>query len=159
MGIRSTSKAIIINNGQILLNKCYDVNNGEYYSLPGGGQNQYETMEASLIRECLEETGYSVKVLRFSALCEEICDDPEIRKNRPDYAHKTHHMFFCELINQNRETPTEFDNFQIASEWIDIQNLSDKIILPKLVGNNIIKIINNEMPVFLGSENIPFNHG
>ena len=42
MSVRSTAKAIIIHNDKILLNKCYDKNNGHYYSLPGGGQEKYE---------------------------------------------------------------------------------------------------------------------
>lgn len=72
MSIRSTAKAIILNKNRVLLNKCVDDNNGEYYSLPGGGQNNYETLEEAIARECLEETGYNVKAIKFIALCEEI---------------------------------------------------------------------------------------
>lgn len=72
MSIRSTAKAVIINNDKILLNKCYDEYYGDYYSLPGGGQHTYETLQEAIVRECLEETGYKVKVVRFSALFEEI---------------------------------------------------------------------------------------
>ena len=53
MSIRSTVKAIIINDNKVLLNRCFDENNGYYYSLPGGGQNQYETLHDAIIRECL----------------------------------------------------------------------------------------------------------
>ena len=44
MNVRSTVKAIILHEGKVLLNRCRDANNGEYFSLPGGGQEQYETM-------------------------------------------------------------------------------------------------------------------
>lgn len=159
MGIRSTAKAVIINGNKVLLNKCYDENNGEYFSLPGGGQNQYETMHEAIVRECLEETGYTVKPVRFASLCEEICDDMNIRERRPDYAHKMLHIFVCELVDNAVRTPTETDNMQIGIEWVDIKNLSDIRLLPKTVGENILNIINNDRPLFLGSEHIPFNHG
>ena len=56
MGVRSTAKAIIINKDKVLLNKCFDKHNGEYYSLPGGGQQTFETLQEAVIRECFEET-------------------------------------------------------------------------------------------------------
>lgn len=68
MGIRSTAKAIITNKDKVLLNKCFDQHNGEYYSLPGGGQHTYETLHEAVIRECFEETGYCVIPKRFVAL-------------------------------------------------------------------------------------------
>ena len=52
MGIRSTAKAIIVQNGKILLNKCVDEKNGDYYTLPGGGQNTFESLSETLVREC-----------------------------------------------------------------------------------------------------------
>lgn len=159
MGIRSTAKAIIIDSGKILINKCYDKFNGEYFSLPGGGQNIYETLYDAVIRECLEETGYTVLPVRFAALCEEICDSKEFRENRPEYAHKMYHIFVCNLTDEKIKNPTETDDLQIGSEWIEINKLDNVRLLPKVVGDNILKIINSEFPLFLGSEHIPFNHG
>jgi len=57
-------------------------------------------------------------------VCEEICDDIYMRENRPDYAHKLNMVFLCELLNEKKVTPTEVDNMQIGTEWIDIANLS-----------------------------------
>ncbi len=124
MGIRSTAKAIIINSGKILVNSCYDKFNGEYFSLPGGGQNEYETMYDAVIRECLEETGYTVSPVRFAALCEEICDDNDFRKERPEYAHKMYHIFVCKLTDEKVKTPTEQDSAQTGSEWVDINHIA-----------------------------------
>ncbi|MDP4152242.1 MAG: NUDIX domain-containing protein [Bacillota bacterium] len=159
MSIRSTAKAIIVNDGKVLINKCFDKYNGEYFSLPGGGQNTYETLYDAVIRECLEETGYTVSPARFAALCEEICDSEEFREKRPDYAHKMYHIFVCSLTDEERTEPTEKDELQIGSEWVDIDRLNGIRLLPKAVGDNILKIINSDSPLFLDSTHIPYNHG
>lgn len=159
MTIRSTSKAIIVHNGKVLLNRCRDSKNGEYYALPGGGQNKYETLSEALIRECLEETGYTVTSIRFAALCEEICDDPEFREKYPDYAHKVYHIFLCNLSGETVVIPIEKDVMQVDSEWIAIEKLKDIRLLPKALEKNILEIIHGTFPVFLGSEHVKFNHG
>ena len=159
MSIRSTAKALIISGGKILLNKCYDDHNGAYYSLPGGGQQQYETLHEAVIRECLEETGYAVKPLALVCVCEEICLDAELRKKYPDYAHKLYHIFTCELTDDKPEKPTEKDDMQIGIEWIDIKSLTEITILPKLLGKQVTDVLNSAAPFFLGSERIDFNHG
>lgn len=159
MSIRSTSKAIILDKSRVLLTKCYDVNNGNYYALPGGGQDQYETMHDAVVRECLEETGYSVAPVRFAALCEEICDDMDFRQTQPVYAHKMYHIFVCTLLSDEVLSPTETDDKQIGIEWVGIDQLEHIRLLPVLVGENIMKIIASESPLFLGSAHIAHNHG
>lgn len=159
MSIRSTAKAIIIEGNKILLNKCKDKKNGDYYALPGGGQQKYETLQEAVIRECLEETGYTVNPVKFAALCEEICMDTEFREKYPDYAHKMYHIFICELENKKKKAPTEKDSMQIDSEWIDIASLHSVRLLPQIISSNILGIINGTASAFLGSEHIEFNHG
>ncbi len=159
MGIRSTAKAIIIKEGKILLNRCKDRKNGDYYSLPGGGQQKYETLHEAVARECLEETGYTVKPIKFVALCEEICMNAGFREKYPDYAHKMYHIFHCQLENKEMKAPTEKDSMQLGSEWIEVDTLQNIRILPEIVSSNILGIINGSVSGFLGSEHIEFNHG
>lgn len=83
--IRSTAKAIIVKDGKVLLNRCMGERIGEYYSLPGGGQHRFEPLEDAVRRECLEETGLHVRVLRLVAVCEEIWDSEEMRQAHPKY--------------------------------------------------------------------------
>lgn len=159
MGIRSTSKAIIINKGSILLNRCSDEHNGEYYCMPGGGQNMYETMEQAVVREVLEETGYEIKVKSFAGICELICDDEYMRKERPLYSHKMYHIFLCGLSSEVKKEPTETDNMQITSEWINLSDVHSIKLMPQCLAQNIDEIIKCEKPLFLGSYHIPYNHG
>ena len=159
MSVRSTVKAIILNDGKVLLNRCNDPNNGNYYSLPGGGQQQYETLEEAILRECLEETGYTVAPVRFAALFEEICDDPFVQKKYAVYAHKMLHIFICKLASDVVIEPTETDSLQISSEWIDIKKINEINLLPKVVKKHFICLLSNDCPMFLGSEHITHNHG
>lgn len=159
MEIRSTAKAIIVHDGKVLLNRCFDKNNGEYFSLPGGGQNKYESLHDAVVRECLEETGYTVEPVAFVALCEAICEDPYNREVYPQYAHKMYHIFRCQLCNHQYVEPSEKDSMQVSTEWIDISDLKTIRLLPKVVGDNIDELIRTESALFLGSEYIPYNHG
>lgn len=152
MSIRSTAKAIIIKSDQVLLNRSYDERHGSYYTLPGGGQKQYEELEQALKRECLEETGYHVYPIRYAAISEEISLDPYIRENYNEYSHRMYHIFICELESCIQEEPVSQDRMQIGTEWVDIAALNDLTIYPKLVEKNICDIIAGEAPVFLGSE-------
>lgn len=159
MDVRSTAKAIIIDNNRILLNKCYDKNNGHYYSLPGGGQNKYETLQDAIIRECLEETGYDVIPIRFCGICEEICDNKETREFYSQYAHKLYHIYLCHLASDTCHTPTEVDDMQESCQWMDIRELDNIRLLPTMVGDNIKNLINSDIPIDMGSIHIPYNHG
>ena len=159
MSVRSTAKAIIIHNDKILLNKCYDKHNGHYYSLPGGGQEKYESIYDAIIRECKEETGYNVTPIRFCGICEEICDNDDTRKNYSQYAHKLYHIFICNLVNEETVTPTNIDDMQEHSEWIAIEETKSIRILPISLGVNIYNIITDNLTLDLGSTHIPYNHG
>ena len=159
MSIRSTAKAVIINNGKILLNKCYDINNGNYYALPGGGQQKYETLHEAVIRECKEETGYSVKPLKLLGICEVICLDEGFREEHSDYAHKMYHIVLCELLSNISESPVEQDSMQIGIEWHDINALDNVNLFPKDFAKQALDVLNGVAPIFLGSEHIKYNHG
>ena len=159
MSIRSTAKAIIVNKNKVLLNKCFDEYNGEYYSLPGGGQDTYESLHEAVIRECLEETGYYVIPKTFIALCEEICENPETKELYPEYIHRMYHIFLCELGCNVAKNPTEIDDMQVSCEWVEIEHLDEIRLMPNTLNYKIGKMIKNEIPIFLGAERIQHNHG
>ncbi len=92
-------------------------------------------------------------------MCEVICDSSEFREKYPEYAHKMYHIFVCSLLSDEAQAQTETDDMQIGLEWLNLEELAHIRLLPRLVGESIIKIIDSEAPLFLGSEHIPFNHG
>lgn len=112
MPIRSAAKALMYENGKILLNSHKTESGRIYYDLPGGGQRQYETMEEAVIREVLEETGYTVEVVRFQCIAEEISEDPAMQTQYPEYTHRIMHIF---LVLGNSPV---FRQFKIATAAI-----------------------------------------
>lgn len=156
MSIRNAAKAIIVHNDKILLNQCYTPGIGSFFTLPGGGQFPYETMEEAVVRECLEETGYTVLPETFVALYEEIYTSNFIRERYPDYAHKIFHIFRCSLADVSPHIPTEPDTGQLDCVWIPCDKFSDIKILPARIGDNIQALLCIENPCFLGTDFIDF---
>lgn len=128
MAIRCASKAIIIENGAVLLNRCRREDDSVYYDLPGGGQKPYESMEQTLLREVKEETGYEIRVERFVGLTEEINTNAELREKYPEYTHRILHIFTANLVGEKKDISTEKDLHMEESVWIplvEIEALSE----------------------------------
>ncbi|QHQ62971.1 NUDIX domain-containing protein [Anaerocolumna sedimenticola] len=150
MAIRSAAKAIILHNGKILVNRCITENNEVYFDLPGGGQNQFETMEDAVIREVLEETGYKVKIVRFIALAEEINDNDELREKYFDYSHRILHIFLVQLISEKAVDITERDWQQVESLWMSLDEIDKVAFRPRQLTGRITDLICLNHPQYLG---------
>jgi ADP-ribose pyrophosphatase YjhB (NUDIX family) len=151
MAIRNAAKAIIIKDSKILLIKYLNRYQEAYFELPGGGQLQYETMEDAVIRECREETGYKVNVIRLAAVAEEIFDDPYIRNNFPDYVHRIHHIFIAEITGDQAGVATEKDFHQEDIVWMELSEVKDITLLPRSLKENLDKILGSDLPLYLGT--------
>ena len=155
MAIRCASKAIIIENGCILLNRCKGEDGDTYYDLPGGGQKQYESMEQTVVREVKEETGYEVFVERFVALAEEINLSEEYRKLYPEYTHRVLHIFKAKLNGEKRDLPTEKDFGMEESIWMPLDALDDSVkTRPGCLKKIVRHMAEENFPVYLGTEYI-----
>ena len=151
MAVRSAAKAIIVREGKVLLNKCTGYLGEIYYDLPGGGQRQFETLEEAVVRECLEETGRLVKIVRFAALCEEIYDDRMLREKYVDYTHRVHHIFLAELASDIVLEPTETDFQQDEIQWIDVCKVPFLDLRPRPIRDHLSDILISSAPLYLGS--------
>lgn len=153
MSIRSAAKAIIIKDDQILLNRCRHKDGSIYYDLPGGGQHKYESLEAAVLREVKEESGFDVTIRRFAALAEEIYTNEKLRAQYPDYTHRILHIFLAEVTGTHQDAPTEKDYGMEESEWIPVDQiplLSE--IRPQGLQQALPQILTSEAPVYLGTE-------
>ena len=150
--IRSTAKAIILCEGKILLNRSYTEQLGEFYALPGGGQHRFEALEDAVRRECLEETGLHVRVVRLAAVCEEIWTTPAVREEFPEYAHRMLHIFLCETEDGiPQETPAETDYGMIEAVWVPLETADTQQVEPVPLSHRIRDVVAGNTPLFLGS--------
>ena len=163
MGIRNAAKAIIIDNGKMLVNKnqntlgdmCYGLPNGAvYYDLPGGGQNQYETLEEAVKRECLEETGYTVIVDKLAAIYEEISMNGRLRAEYEEYAHKVHFIFLCHLTDEPIRPLAEKDLDMLESIWVNIDGMCNIPLYPQIINARLTSIVEADSIIYLGSERV-----
>lgn len=150
MKIRSSAKALIIKEGKLLVIQCQREGK-EYYTLPGGGQEPLESLEQTVIRECLEEAGLSVRVKSLAAVQEEIIIDPKSVQNSPDYCHQHFWYFRCELTGNQPQSPTHHDLGQVGIQWIPLGQVCKLPILPEWLQEQAETILASETTSFLGT--------
>ena len=146
MSARNSAKAIVINNGKLLVNRC-ESRFGEYYTLPGGGQQDGEMLTETVRRELLEETGYSVKPIRLSGIYERVSEGRD-----EGLCHKIYFIFLCRLESGERKAPSEIDRFQIDSIWIPLREVATRNLFPRAIRDNIRSLTGYGETIFIGSE-------
>lgn len=155
MAIRSCAKALILRQGRLLLIRCRREDGSLSYDLPGGGQRPRETLEQTVAREVLEETGYRVHGLSFAALAEEIHEDPARWAAYPDYAQRVLHIFWAELEQDQPVAPSEEDLGQEGIAWVPVEAVAK---LPNLHPSGLQGIFSDMLrdrtPRYLGCVHI-----
>ncbi|PFK33120.1 hypothetical protein COI93_18840 [Bacillus cereus] len=142
MKIRNSVKAVLIYEGKLLVT-TYEDEDGAYHLLPGGGQEIGETLDKTLKRECLEETGIEVKEgdLLFIREC---FMNPEV--------HRVEFMYSCTLVSVPNLNALNMDSNQTSISWLPIDDLLQAPLFP--IG--IRKLIqdfhagNESGPVYVG---------
>jgi 8-oxo-dGTP pyrophosphatase MutT (NUDIX family) len=149
--IRNSAKAIIIKNGCLLTLKNCDLE-GDWYSLPGGGQNPGETLKEALRRECIEEIGIDVSVGRLRYIREYIGKNHEFSEHDGD-SHQVEFMFECEF---DEEQPPKLGNnpdaYQVDIAWLPINEIHVYRIYPKLLGDLLLSKEDDDN-IYLGDVN------
>ena len=146
MAIRNSAKAVVIEDGKILLNRCRS-RFGVYYALPGGGQRVGETLTEAIRRELLEETGLSVTPQRMAGVYEQVT---RRQSGAPD--HKLYFLFLCQLCDVEKAKPTHRDAYQLSSEWVDLGEATAGRLFPRTVRDNLLRMIYGEGTYYLGIE-------
>ena len=133
---RVSAKAIIIRNGALLaIEKRDDL--GPYFILPGGGQEQGESLHDAVKRECLEELNADVYVGELLFARDYIGKNHEFAAFDGD-VHCLEVMFRCSVpsdyVAGEGSVP---DEGQVGVRWlpldgVDIQRLYPKLLRPIL---------------------------
>ena len=118
--MRIATRAVIIENGKVLLCRYTD-ENGEFFVCPGGGQDENETMIENVKRELKEELDVEIEVgdMAFTRETSFVFEDVTY--------HQIEHYFYCTIIGCNRPTQGKnVDKTCTGFDWVDI-NAPDNI--------------------------------
>ena len=126
---RPSAKAVIVDEGRVLLNHLHHPRAGDFYELPGGGIRAGETMRDALAREVREETGYSVTVHELLWVREFIAEHHAERYLHPPGYHGILFAYRCTLAGSGVE-PHEADDWQVGVEWLDRDQLGELVVSP-----------------------------
>ncbi|WP_413289232.1 NUDIX domain-containing protein [Bdellovibrio sp. HCB337] len=125
---RISAKAVVINDGKILLIKKTD-SGGDYYILPGGGQEHGENLHQTLIREVKEETGYSIQPKDLLFVRDYIGANHEF-KAEASHFHQVELYFEAELEKDGHTKAHMPDSGQIGVEWVSAKDIKKSRVYP-----------------------------
>ncbi len=143
--IRNAVRALILQNGQVLMqHKVYE-DGQEKFTLPGGAPNVGETLHEGLRRECAEEIGSDITIKELM----HVADFYKERETLPvTHRHQVEFIFRCHVpatyIAQNGPHP---DKHQRDVVWISLDELQNKPLFPKGLSDILSKDFS---PTYLG---------
>ncbi|MBM7566125.1 NUDIX domain-containing protein [Paenibacillus sacheonensis] len=130
MKIRTAARAIIIKNDKLLVLRRTGVQ-GEFYVLPGGGQEHGESIHESLVREVIEEVSLVVEPEKLLFINEFIAKRDSLFPDLEPDVHQIDFTFLCKVISDNEaevgETP---DLHQVGIAWIPLNEITDYRLRP-----------------------------
>ncbi|MEK3773303.1 MULTISPECIES: NUDIX domain-containing protein [Paenibacillus] len=149
--IRNSAKAVIVQDGRLLVIRLED-QYGTAYVFPGGGQEKGEELKDAVARECLEEIGQAVNVGELLHIREYIGKNHEFAEWDADI-HQVEFYFACSLIDPEATVfeGSNPDDHQVAVEWIALEELSQVRLYPKTIGELLLK--SDSSSIYLGDLN------
>jgi 8-oxo-dGTP diphosphatase len=149
--VRNSAKALILKDHCILVIKHVD-DVGDWFTLPGGGQESGETLIEAVQRECMEEVGLDVEVGDLLFVREYIGKNHEFWEVDAE-CHQVEFIFDCSIRGdsppQMGESP---DDDQIDVVWLPLQEISRFRIYPKIL-KGILDDCSMDSPIYLGDVN------
>ena len=143
--IRTSAKAVIIQNGKLLAIKLSD-GREEWYILPGGGQDGEETLPETAEREVREETGIEIK-------CGELLF--AIEGVHGESFHRIDLVFSCSYLRTAKNAALHQDTNQIGFEWLDLSTLNTSPLYPSKLRRPIMNFYEGkEYAKYLGNEEV-----
>ena len=150
--IRVAPKAIIIENGRLLVVHLAH-RNGDWYGLPGGGQEPGEAMHKALRRECLEEIGVEIDIRDVLFVRDYIAKNHEFADEDSD-VHQVEVMFECTLVGGGHPTVgTTPDPGQMRVAWLELAQLHLHRLYPKVLADLLKDGIPSGPARYLGDVN------
>jgi 8-oxo-dGTP diphosphatase len=150
--VRNSAKAIIIQDRWLLAIKYID-QQGEWFTLPGGGQEAGETLHQALQRECLEEFGLEIEIGPLRYIREYIAINHEFADHDSE-VHQVEFMFTCSLSGTPAEMKTtKPDPGQVGITWLLVDDLTSCRLYPKFIRALLKTAPDLSGPIYLGDVN------
>ncbi|PKL51389.1 MAG: NUDIX hydrolase [Candidatus Riflebacteria bacterium HGW-Riflebacteria-2] len=132
--LRNSAKALIIRDDKVLCTRNRDLL-GDFYLLPGGGQDHGETLKNAVMRECHEEIGARIEVGSLYFVREYISANHELAEY-DNSIHQIEFMFLCRLLEEPASSgAVSQDAMQTGIEWLPIAQLEKYRFYPgSLIG-------------------------
>lgn len=124
--------AFILNDSnELLLQKRAVPAEKDYWCIPGGRLEMFETLEHAVIREAKEEIGADIKVIKLMGVCDHIIE--------VENAHWVAMSYLCKIEKGN---PTIMEPDKASDmKWFPLNALPEKLtITTKKALNDYIKI-------------------
>lgn len=112
--------AVIVNEkNELLLQLRNKAPEKEYWSIPGGKLELFETFEEAVKREVKEEIGVEVQVIDLLGICDHIIKNEE--------RHWVSPSFLCKIVRGEPQImePTK----HLDMKWFPVDNLPEKITI------------------------------
>lgn len=143
--IRTSAKAVVIQNGKLLAIKLND-GKEEWYILPGGGQDCEETLPQAVEREVREEAGIEVKCKDLLFVIEGV---------HGESFHRVDLVFLCDCLGKARDATLHGDTNQIGFDWLDLSILNQLPLFPSKLRRPIMNYYEGkEYMRYLGNEEV-----
>lgn len=149
--VRTSAKAVIIQNGKLLAIKNHSLGT-DWYILPGGGQNHGEALSDALRRECQEEASISVEPGDILFIRDYISCNHEFAAEDGN-AHQVEFMFSCTITGGSPSTGETPDDYQTGVAWLPLARIEQFDLYPKILKTILKEGIPVNHPVYLGDVN------
>jgi len=146
--IRNAARALIIQQGRILLLRKQGGGRAERFALPGGAQDPGESLIDALNRECLEEIGSAVEMPELV----HVADFIKLRDTQPPtHRHVVDFLFRCTLgddyLPRNGPKP---DRHQVEVLWVELAALQQTPLFPHYLSSCIPGLVDADRTFYLG---------
>jgi 8-oxo-dGTP pyrophosphatase MutT (NUDIX family) len=147
--IRTAARALIVREARLLLTHCRD-ERGDWYTAPGGGQVEGESLPETLVRECREEIGVEVEVAGLRYVRDYIVGHHDF-SYLEETAHQLELFFECtvppDYRAQNGPNP---DSHQVGVIWADAEALQKLRVYPERLRDVVNPGAAGGLPVYWG---------
>ncbi|MFN8533368.1 MAG: NUDIX domain-containing protein [Dehalococcoidia bacterium] len=121
--VRNSAKAIVIVENRLLTIHLRTERLGDFFMLPGGGQQPGESLHQALQRECREEIGTTVTIHELCFVRDYVGRNHDFSPADADL-HLVELMFRCDLDDPARLGEGILpDDHQVGLAWLDLERL------------------------------------